>query len=101
MAAAMLSLLPSSTALVWVGLMALLVAPGYLLLQAMLGAPRGWHVLAGMGLSIPLIGLLALATAVVPGGFQAGAIVITITLGVLALGALAWLRRSRTAQPTA
>lgn len=98
-AGAMLSAMAISFAspgllLAWIGLAILLVVPGYLLVQSWVRTPQPWHVAAGMGLSIPLVGMLALLTAVVPGGFRPAPIVVTITVGVLALALVAWVRRS-------
>lgn len=76
----------------------LLFAPGYLLLQAfVVPAARGtallWQALASVGLSPALVGLFALATSVVQGGFSLGAIVILVTLGSLGMGVAALVRR--------
>lgn len=76
----------------------LLFAPGYLLLQAVVVPPaRGASLLrqalACLGISPAVVGLLALATAIVAGGFTAGAIVATVTVGSLAFAAIALQRR--------
>lgn len=76
----------------------LLFAPGYLLLQAFVvpparGAKAGWQCLAAIGVSPAVVGLLALATAIVEGGFRTGAIVLLTTLGSLGFAAMALVRR--------
>ena len=82
------------------GLVVFLV-PGYLLLEALLpsnqpGAPpRAWRLAAAVGLSPALVGLLALATALVPGAFRPGTIIAVITLACIAFAAVAVLRRQR------
>jgi hypothetical protein len=81
----------------------LLFVPGYLLLQAFVvpaatGAARGWQALASFGISPALVGMFALLTAVVEGGFRLGAIVVLSLLGCLALGAAALVRRRALAQ---
>ncbi|HUR63720.1 MAG TPA: DUF1616 domain-containing protein [Candidatus Thermoplasmatota archaeon] len=77
----------------------LLVVPGYLLIEATVTSKgkgqRGLHALLGIGVSPPLVALLALATAIVPGGFHAPAIIALVTLACLALAAVAALRRLR------
>jgi len=79
----------------------LLVAPGYLLLQAAVGSHRPGqrllHALIACGVSPPLVALLALLTAALPGGFRSGTIIVTVTLACLGLGAVAILRRRRVA----
>lgn len=80
---------------------ALLLVPGYLLLQALfpVRAERPRHLLLSLGVSPPLVALLALATALVPGGFREGTILATVAAGSLMLAALAWTRRrTRAAQ---
>lgn len=81
-----------------VALPILMVAPGYLLLQALLvparsPTERGRHLLVSLGLSPAVLGLLALATAVVPGGFRPLPIAATVTLGCLAFAGVALRRR--------
>lgn len=78
------------------------VLPGYLLLAAAeprRGPRRRW--LAALGASPALVGLAALATALVPGGFRPGAIVAAVTVACVLLGVLAVRRRegSRLAAP--
>ena len=81
----------------------LLFVPGYLLLQAFVvpaatGMPRVWQALASLGISPALVGLFALLTSVVEGGFRLGAIVALSLIGCLALGAAGLVRRRALAQ---
>lgn len=81
----------------------LLFAPGFLLLQAfVVPAARGtkllWQGLASLGLSPALVGLLALSTAIVQGGFKLGAILALVTLGGLGLAGTAIARRRAAAR---
>lgn len=81
----------------------LLFAPGYLLLQAFVvpparGAAVGWQCLASLGISPAVVGLLALSTAIVEGGFRVGAIVLMTTIGSLGLAAAALVRRRSVAR---
>lgn len=78
----------------WLAFLVLAVVPGYVLLQVIRPAARLWHVAAGVGFSIPIVGLLALLTAFFPGGFTTTAIVATVTIGVLSLTGLAWGKRT-------
>lgn len=76
----------------------LLLVPGYLLLQALIvparsPATRGRHALLSLGVSPAVLGLLALATAIVPGGFTPGVILVVVTVGCLALAGLGYRRR--------
>lgn len=76
----------------------LLVVPGYLLLQALLvparpAAERGRHLLVSVGLSPAVLGLLALSTAIVPGGFTRGSILAIVTAGCLVFAGVALRRR--------
>lgn len=81
----------------------LFFAPGYLLLQALIPAGpesrRMWHALVAVGLSPVLVGLLALSTALVPGGFKPLPILIVVTLGSLVLLGLAAYRRMSRSEP--
>lgn len=76
----------------------LFFAPGYLLLQA-LPIPRvrrwshGVHALLAIGVSPAIVGLLALSTALIPGGFRPAPIVTVVTVASLALAAVALYRR--------
>lgn len=75
-----------------------LVVPGYLLVQAFVVPAvsrrrRAVHALIGLGLSPVVVGLLALVTALVPGGFQTSTIILFVTLGSLGLGVAAGVRR--------
>lgn len=73
--------------------------PGYLLVEAVAprgkpGAPpRAMRALAALALSPALVGLLALSTALVPGGFKPASIVAVVTLACVGLAALAAQRR--------
>lgn len=76
----------------------LLLAPGYLLLQALLvparsTAARGRHLLLSLGVSPAVLGLLALSTAIVPGGFTSGAIILVVTVGCVLLAGVGFQRR--------
>lgn len=78
----------------------LLIVPGYLLLQALFvparpPSTRVVHGLIALGVSPALIGLLALSTVMLPGGFTAGAIFAVVTLTCLLLAAIALVRRAR------
>lgn len=75
-----------------------LFLPGYLMLQALLvpvrpPALRVVHAVAAIGLSIPMVGLLALATVVLPGGLSERSIVAVVTFVCLALAVVAGMRR--------
>lgn len=99
-AAVALTLPVESTLRAVLTLPVLLVAPGYLLLQALLVPARRprrrvLHAVFGLGISPPLLGLMALSTTVVPGTFTPNTIIVAVTLGCLALGALAVFRRGR------
>lgn len=77
---------------------ALLFIPGYLLLQAVAPAPRPdrtpWARLGmAAGLSLPVLGLLALATAALPGGFRPATIAAAGAAACVALAGTAWARR--------
>jgi uncharacterized membrane protein len=70
----------------------LFLVPGYLLIRLVAdpsssGRIRGVHALLAVGVSPALVGLLALATAFVPGGFRPVPIVATVTTACLLLGA--------------
>lgn len=74
------------------------IAPGYLLLQALIVPARSWtargrHALLALGLSPAVLGLLALSTAIVPGGFRPVPIAATVTVGCLAFAGVALRRR--------
>ncbi|HEX2065559.1 MAG TPA: DUF1616 domain-containing protein [Candidatus Thermoplasmatota archaeon] len=77
----------------------LLLVPGYLLIEATVTSTargqRALHALVGLGVSPPLVALLALATALLPGGFRSGTIIGLVTLACLALAAVAAWRRLR------
>lgn len=99
-AAIALTLPAGSTLRAALTLPVLLVAPGYLLLQSILvpawPPSRRWlHAVLGLGISPPLLGLMALSTIVLPGIFTPNTIIAAVTLGCLALGTLAVFRRER------
>lgn len=78
----------------------LLFIPGYLFLQALLvpvqPGPKHWiQALLAIGLSLPLIGLMALSTSLVEGGFKPTPIVIVISLGCVLMAGVAMVRRLR------
>lgn len=80
--------------------LAILLVPGYLLLQASIreSSPkqRAVHAAIALGVSPAVVGLLALATALVPGGFKAGPIIALVTFASLAFaGVAAWRRAPR------
>ena len=84
----------------------LLTVPGYLLLQAIFvpAGPihsRAVQALIGVGVSPVVVGLLALSTALMIGGYGATAIIVTVTLTCLALALIAFTRRSLSATPDA
>lgn len=77
----------------------LFFAPGYLLIEAVAGPAkaaggRAVRALVAIGVSPALVGLLALATAVLPAGFRPTPIVVLLAVasGALALAG-AWRRR--------
>lgn len=77
---------------------ALLVVPGYLLLQAALPGdqrPEATSQLGlSVGLSLPIVGLVALATAATPWGFQRTPIVLAVMLASTILTVVAGYRRA-------
>jgi uncharacterized membrane protein len=78
----------------WTGGLFLLLVPGYVLVQAIVRRPRLWHAAAAPGLGIPVVGLLALATALLPRGFVISNIIAVVAVGTLGLAAAAWWRRA-------
>jgi uncharacterized membrane protein len=103
--------LPSGNLLrLLIGAPAVLLAPGYLALQAAIrpgpAERRPLHLVFALGLSPALVGLLALATAIVPGGFKPAVIVSVTVVACLAMAGVAMVRRRQvpvqaaTAQPT-
>lgn len=100
LAAVLASALPADNPVRNYGTIAiLLTVPGYLLLQTLMvpappAAKRAMHVLLGIGVSPAVVGLLALSTALVSGGFGATAIIATVTLACLAFALIAFARRS-------
>jgi uncharacterized membrane protein len=88
----------ASTARVVLAGPSVLLAPGYLLLQALLVPTRsrrvrGRHLLFSLGLSPALVGLLALSTAIVPGGFKRAVIAAVVTVGCVAFAGVGLWRR--------
>lgn len=84
----------------------LFFAPGYLLLQALpIPIFSSWsrtvHGFLAIGISPAIVGLLALSTSLVPGGFKPVPIITVVTLVSLALAAAALYRRSSAARPRA
>jgi hypothetical protein len=80
----------------------LFVVPGYLLLQATVeraGDPLAIvrQLLVGIGVSIALVGVVALSTAILPTGFKEGPIIAAVTASCFLFGGLAALRRTREA----
>lgn len=103
--------LPEGSALrLALALPALFFAPGYLLAEAAAGpakaaSSRAVRPLLAIGMSPAIVGLLALATAGLPGGFRAGSIVLLFAVVCFGLaGAALWRRkahvRQATSQPT-
>lgn len=89
-----------------VGAPAILLAPGYLALQAAMrpgpAERRPLHLVFALGLSPAIVGLIALATAIVPGGFRPPVIIVAIMAGCLAMAGVAYARRRQVpAQATA
>lgn len=106
--AALAFLMPGGSALRFaLVLPVLFFVPGHLLVTACTNAPRtaaqrGTRALAAVGVSPPLVGLLALSTAKMPGGFQASSIVAVVTAACFVLAAIAaWRRRVGEASPEA
>lgn len=76
-----------------------LVVPGYLILQALMVPtdrrfPRWLEALFSIALSPAIVGLVALATWVIPGGFRPTVIIGTVTGACFLLAAVALQRRS-------
>jgi hypothetical protein len=91
--------LPAGTPLrLFLVLPILFLVPGYLLMQLLVvpAAPapaRATHAIMSLGISPALVGLLALSTAFLPGGFRTGSIVGLVTLVGLGFAAGAGFRR--------
>ncbi len=99
--AALALLLPDGSGLrMALALPLLLFVPGHLLIAAVAPWPatarrRLVRACVAVGVSPPIVGLLALSTTLLPGGFRASSIVAVVTAACLALaGAAAWRRRS-------
>jgi len=77
----------------------LFFVPGYLLIEAVsvtaAGRHRAIHAWIAVGVSPAIVGLLALATVLLPGGFQGGSIVGVVTAACFALAGCAFWRRRR------
>lgn len=97
--AAFARLLPEENALrLLLTLPVLLFVPGYLLIQMFATVPRDARDrvvqgLVALGASLPVVGLLALSTAMVPGGFKPTPIVVVVTGACVAFAVVAYLRR--------
>lgn len=77
------------------------LVPGYLLVQAVEPrAPRPAHLALALGLGLPLVGLAALATALVPGGFRPMPILVAQAVLAAGLATVALVRRSHALRPT-
>ena len=99
-AAAYLTLPEGSLARLALVAPAVLLVPGYLLVEATASGPtsprkRVGHALVGLGVSPAFLGVVALATALVPGGFRAPAIVGAITLACFGAAWIVLERRQR------
>ncbi len=84
---------------IYVTLAILLTVPGYLLVQTVVvptrrPRTRAIHLLLGVGVSPVVVGLAALSTAVVDGGFKPVPIVMMVTITCLSLAMIAFIRRS-------
>ena len=99
LAAAAQMLLPAGSWLrVGLACAILFFVPGYLLVEAAVGPALGVRrrlarAAFAVGLSPPVVGLLALATALAPHGFRSWAIVVSVTSACLVLAGVAALRR--------
>lgn len=97
-AATVAFMLPDGSTVRWaLALPIVLLAPGYLLLQAIFVpaqsvASRLIHALVSLGVSPAIVGLLALSTAPF-GAFREGPIVTVVTGSCLVLGLIALIRR--------
>lgn len=84
---------------VYVTLAILLTVPGYLLIQTGVvptrrHRTRAKHLLLGVGVSPVVVGLAALSTAAVDGGFKPAPIVVMVTVVCVSLALIAFIRRS-------
>lgn len=99
-AALVASVTPAGNPLrLFVTLPIILVVPGYLLIQVFMvparsTAARCVHALLGVGVSPALLGLLAMSTALLPGGFRPYTIILAVTLACLVMAGVAAARRS-------
>lgn len=100
MAALLAVVLPDGAPLrAYLALAILLTVPGYLLIQTVVVPirrlrTRATHLLLGVGASPAVVGLAALSTATIDGGFKPVPIVVMVTIACLSLGLIAFLRRS-------
>lgn len=95
---ATVALPPGSWARVAVVAPLVLALPGYLLIQAVLGptslrTSRLGHTAAALGVTPAVIGLLALSTTVLPGGFRIPSITKALAIGSVVFLVVAWVRR--------
>lgn len=80
---------------------ALLLVPGYLLLQTILPSLSqrpglGHQAALSVGFSLPVVGLAALSASVTPWGFRPTPVILSVMVASLALCAVAAYRRSQT-----
>ncbi|HLE46947.1 MAG TPA: DUF1616 domain-containing protein [Candidatus Thermoplasmatota archaeon] len=104
-AAAVWFLPPGNVLRILLAASVLLFAPGYLLIEAAVvpggrGQGRLVHGAMAIGASIGLVGVLALGTALVPGGFRPEPMVAVVTAASLTCAALANFRRRADAEKT-
>lgn len=76
----------------------LFFVPGYLLIETVAGRAHGLQSrlvrgLVAIGVSPAIVGLLALSTALLPGGFRAATIVVVVTVTCFVLAGVAVWRR--------
>lgn len=96
--AAIAFMIPQGSTVRWaLALPVLLIAPGYLLLQAIFtpaqpASTRLVHALVSLGISPALVGLLALSTALF-GAFREGPIIVVVTGACLVIGVIGLVRR--------
>lgn len=100
LAALLAFMVPDGASLrVYVTLAILLAVPGYLLIQTVVvpirrPRTRAIHLLLGVGASPVVVGLAALSTSAVHGGFKPVPIVVMVTVVCLSLALIAFIRRS-------